>query len=151
MSKQPANTPRILLVEDNKAVGMAVKQLLERAGYACDVAKNPLEGILDIGRAKYDLAILDYHFEVFTGKDVEEYARERKVPTLFYTASPHKLQVESPVLDKLSGPRALMSMVEHLLGVHVDMDGDNLRELEMASEAEAIERHNQEGCDGSGV
>jgi CheY-like chemotaxis protein len=107
---------RILLVEDDKSVAMAVKKLLENQGYQCDLAKNPLEGILDIGRAQYDLAILDYHFEVFTGKDVEEYAKARKVPTMFYTASAGRLDVKSPVISKTKGPRELLQAVDEILG-----------------------------------
>jgi CheY-like chemotaxis protein len=56
------NTPEqrgVLVVEDDPAIRRLVKMVLQREGYAVEVASDGVEAVLKLGLADYDVIILD--------------------------------------------------------------------------------------------
>jgi CheY-like chemotaxis protein len=49
----------VLVVEDDPAIRRLVKMVLQREGYAVEVAIDGLEAVLKLGLADYDVIILD--------------------------------------------------------------------------------------------
>jgi CheY-like chemotaxis protein len=107
---------KILMVEDNECIATIVKKYLERAGYACDVAPTVIEGLMRIAHYDYSAVILDYVFECFTGKDIEDLTNKRKIPTVFFTAASknNMKNIKSPVIFKYMGHEALLNVVNEL-------------------------------------
>jgi len=57
---KPANGIRVLFVDDSASVRLAYKQLLERNGYATEVASTVEEGYAKGHDGRFDLAVIDY-------------------------------------------------------------------------------------------
>ncbi|HEX8169358.1 MAG TPA: response regulator [Thermoanaerobaculia bacterium] len=49
----------VLVVEDDPAIRRLVTMVLQRQGYAIDVAADGLEAVLKLGVAEYDVIVLD--------------------------------------------------------------------------------------------
>src|SRR4051794_32473627 len=79
---------RILLVEDEEALGAAVKQGLEAVRYAVDWATDGAVGLEMAGRGGYDLVILDVMLPGRDGWSICEAlrARRNRTPILMLTA-----------------------------------------------------------------
>ena len=50
---------RVLLVEDSATSQMAIKQMITRAGFACDVAGNGEEALRAMERIVYQIVLMD--------------------------------------------------------------------------------------------
>ena len=80
---------RILIVEDERAIRLALSGLLRREGYETDQAENGEEAILALGRDAYDLVLTDLALgSGVSGMDVLRTARERQseTPVVMITA-----------------------------------------------------------------
>jgi DNA-binding response OmpR family regulator len=87
----------LLLVEDDYAVGVLLKHVLEREGYSLEIvttvpqAKATLEKSLD----DIDLALLDINLPGGTGFEVLQLIRERSnIPVIFLSALKQGANVE---------------------------------------------------------
>lgn len=58
--RKPANGIRVLFVDDSPSVRLAFRQLLDRDGYAVEVAGSVEEGYEKAKDGRYDLAVIDY-------------------------------------------------------------------------------------------
>jgi len=88
--KQAAVPPRILIVDDNEAVVVQVKAVLESAGYVADVARGGQEAFDYVSRTIPDGIILDLMMPEIDGFAVLEKIRNTqatvKIPVLILTA-----------------------------------------------------------------
>lgn len=65
----------VLFVDDSASVRFAYRQLLERAGYAVDVAIDIREALEKVSAKRYDLVIVDYFLPDGTGDEVCRHVR----------------------------------------------------------------------------
>src|SRR4051812_7898726 len=79
---------RILLIEDESALGAVIRQGLEAARYSVEWTKDGNEGMLLAQRAEHDLIVLDLMLPGKDGWSICEDLRSRKVrtPILMLTA-----------------------------------------------------------------
>ena len=79
---------RILLVEDDKMMGQAVKIALSQAGYAVDLLDCAEDGELAIDTTSYDLMVLDINLPKKSGLEMARDLRKRgkTIPILALTA-----------------------------------------------------------------
>lgn len=59
MSENESTSKRLLVVEDEKALGMALQRKLSKEGYVVDFATNGEEALAILADATYDLLIVD--------------------------------------------------------------------------------------------
>lgn len=85
MSKTFGN---ILLVEDDKNLGLIIKDFLELANYNVVLKDNGQEGLNEFRRAPYDLILLDVMLPLKDGFTVAEEIRasDCEIPIIFMTA-----------------------------------------------------------------
>jgi len=72
---------RVLLVEDNMANQMVATLLLEKLGYLWDVAANGIEALDAIGRASYDIILMDCDMPQMDGFQATQEVRKREQKT----------------------------------------------------------------------
>lgn len=78
---------KILVVEDDLAISMGLKFLLEKEGYDLDLAGSVCEAKTKIDANNYDLYILDIGLPDGNGYDICSYIRtDRESPIIFLTA-----------------------------------------------------------------
>lgn len=79
----------ILIIDDDQALAMALKDGLEAMGYRASVAFDGLQGILQAHQVQPDLIILDFHMPGSNGGTVYERLRQNKdtlkTPIVFST------------------------------------------------------------------
>ncbi len=82
------SVPRILLVDDDKAVCFVLERTLQREKYMIDVAVSGREALEKLATHTYDLILLDLHMEPIHGLDVFKAVREkdRDITVLILTA-----------------------------------------------------------------
>ncbi|MDE2028447.1 MAG: response regulator transcription factor [Candidatus Omnitrophica bacterium] len=92
---------RILVIEDEKHIAGFIKQGLQEAGYAVDVAHDGQEGYFLAGTEKYNLIVLDVMLPKLDGITVCKNLRKDKIttPILILTA-------KDVVDDKVTGLEA---------------------------------------------
>jgi CheY-like chemotaxis protein/anti-sigma regulatory factor (Ser/Thr protein kinase) len=84
---------RVLLVEDNMANQMVATLLLEKLGYLWDVVANGIEALDAIGRASYDIILMDCDMPQMDGFQATQEVRKREqgtgahVPIIAMTAN----------------------------------------------------------------
>lgn len=95
---RPASKKRILVVEDEAALAMAVSDRLAAEGYACDVAEDGERGLAAAKAGGFDLVLLDVMLPGKSGYDVcrDLRAAGSSVPVLMLTA-------RSQVIDRVLG------------------------------------------------
>jgi DNA-binding response OmpR family regulator len=92
----------ILIVEDEKKVAKAIKEGLEREGFATSIAVNGEEGFFQLNSGKFDLVILDLNLPGRDGIEILKTIRQKGVttPVLILTA---RDSVESKVAGLETG------------------------------------------------
>src|SRR5271169_3451636 len=70
MEAVPANSERILVIEDDRAVQKALKRLFEAEGFAVDIAGNGAEGLEMFRAAAPSVLVLDLSLPGTPGQDV---------------------------------------------------------------------------------
>jgi len=92
-------TPRILVVEDERAIQLALSGLLGRAGYDVDIAGTGEEAVEKLGRTPFDLVLTDLALgRGLSGMDVLKEARKRRPETVVVMITAHgseKIAVEA--------------------------------------------------------
>ena len=66
--------PRILVIDDDKAVLQSCETILEDAGYEVTLASTPLAGLDLVGKSSFHLALIDLKLPGMTGLEVLERA-----------------------------------------------------------------------------
>ncbi len=83
-------TPRILVVEDEKAIQLALSGLLRRQGYEVEVAGSGDDAVRHLNETAYDLVLTDLALgRGATGMDVLRVAKERRPETLVVMITAH--------------------------------------------------------------
>jgi DNA-binding response OmpR family regulator len=90
----------ILLVEDDKNLGLVIRDFLEISGFQVELKENGKEGLDEFKRGVYDLILLDIMLPLLDGFTVAEEIRKTdcETPIIFLTARSMKE-------DKLKGFR----------------------------------------------
>lgn len=84
---------RLLLLEDDDAIGMGLRYSLEKQGYDVVYVKNKAEAMKSL-EEEYDLCILDINLPDGNGYDVCRYIKEKgDTPVIFLTASDAEVNV----------------------------------------------------------
>ncbi len=83
---------RVLVVEDNELNQLVARGMVERLGFATDVAGNGVEALEALGRRTYDVVLMDCHMPVMDGFAATERIREvergrTRTPVVALTAS----------------------------------------------------------------
>ena len=111
---------RILVVEDDPAIGAAVRRGLSREGFKVDLATDGIAGLYSAQHGTYDVIVLDIMLPGRNGYDLLEAARGSGVntPVLMLTAKDGEYdQVDAFDLgadDYLTKPFSLMVLVARL-------------------------------------
>ncbi|MDP8921455.1 MAG: response regulator transcription factor [Chloroflexota bacterium] len=88
---------RVLVVDDDENIVQLVKMYLERDGYQVWTAHDGTEALLEYGRSRPDVIVLDLMLPGVSGLDVcREVRRESNVPIVMLTA-------KTTEVDKLTG------------------------------------------------
>jgi DNA-binding response OmpR family regulator len=131
-----AETRRILLVEDEKAIREAVSAYLEREGYWVTGVADGRDALEQFARHRFDLVVLDLMLPLVSGEDVCRAIRDTSdVPIIMLTA---KGELEDRVaglelgaddyLVKPFSPRELVARVQALLRrAHVESEPQRAR------------------------
>jgi DNA-binding response OmpR family regulator len=90
----------ILLVEDDKNLGIVIRDFLEISGYGVTLRENGKDGLMEFSEGSYDLILLDIMMPLLDGFTVAEEIRKKdcETPIIFLTARTMKE-------DKLKGFR----------------------------------------------
>ncbi len=78
---------KILIIEDEKPMAKVLKMKLEKHGYEVEAVFDGLQGLEELRKDTYDLAILDLIMPNLDGFGVLETAREEKLKTPIIVAS----------------------------------------------------------------
>jgi len=84
-----SNGPRVLLVEDNRALAANIAEYLEETGCSVDHAQNGVAALKLASSGNFDVIVLDLALPLLDGIDVCSQLRERngpRVPVLMLTA-----------------------------------------------------------------
>jgi DNA-binding NtrC family response regulator len=71
----------ILVVDDERAIGIAVQRLLSRLGHEVDTAQSGEEAIAKLGERAFQLVITDLSLRTLSGMDVLRWTREHAPET----------------------------------------------------------------------
>jgi DNA-binding NtrC family response regulator len=66
----------ILVVEDERAIGIAIEQLLEALGHTVAVVRSGEEAVTALGHGAYDVVVTDLNLPGLSGMDLLRWARE---------------------------------------------------------------------------
>ncbi len=77
---------KILVAEDEEAIGILIYRTLLEEGYLCDWARSGTEAAEFIERASYSLALLDIMLPGIDGYELLEYMKALDIPVIFVTA-----------------------------------------------------------------
>ena len=114
---------RILLVDDDAAVRLTIKAVLELHGFEVDTAESSAQAIQNLQAACYELVITDVRMETDDAgrKVVDEAERQKYRPTIAILSA-FPLDPTQPgshaVLVKPVGTQALVNRVKGLLAEH---------------------------------
>jgi PAS domain S-box-containing protein len=92
---------RILLAEDNPINQQVAARMLQRAGYACDLAGNGLEALEAVERVGYDLVLMDCQMPEMDGFAAAREIRRRESAS----GSQRRLAIVAATADALKGDR----------------------------------------------
>jgi CheY-like chemotaxis protein len=116
---------RILVVDDDRSIGLLVGKLLTDRGYAVDIARDGTEALFMLGQFPYKLAIIDYLMPRMNGPELLEKAKTvcPGLHGVFLTAYAniqtvfHAIDAGAErVLSKPADARELITVVEQLVG-----------------------------------
>ena len=81
---------KIMIIDDEKGILDSIKAMLNRNGYWCNVATNPLKGLQELERNHYDLLVLDYFMEPIHGEEVVKRIRQTDTELYILLLTGHK-------------------------------------------------------------
>lgn len=115
---------RILLIEDDRSLQVALRYLLQDLGYDVVVAENHAQASTAIGEGPYDAAIVDYFLDNIPSSDLIAELRKRHpgTPLLCSTAAcAEQIKLDdaclrpNAMLYKPFGPNELRDTLQALL------------------------------------
>jgi DNA-binding NtrC family response regulator len=74
-------TPAILVVDDERTIGIAIQRLLSGRGYQVDAVLSGEDAIEQLGRTGYHLVITDLSLKAFSGMDLLRWVRQHAPET----------------------------------------------------------------------
>src|SRR2546430_13702649 len=80
---------RILIVDDERAIGLAIQRLLGGSGYDVETALSAEEALENLGRTAYHLVITDLTLPKQSGMDLLRSIRERSPETAVIMITAH--------------------------------------------------------------
>jgi CheY-like chemotaxis protein len=95
----PLNLARVLVVHGDLAARLALRTLLQAAGYSVDVAATPSEAVTKLDAGRYALVLSDYEFSSQpAGRTVLAYARVKdyRPATALITADESTMKRRNP-------------------------------------------------------
>lgn len=115
--------PNILIVEDEAAMRMGLKDNLEFESYEVEVAIDGAEGLEKVSRKRYDLVILDVMMPKMSGFDVCKAMRKNgdMTPVIFLTAKSEEIDkvlgLELGADDYLTKPFSLRELIARVKAI----------------------------------
>ncbi len=118
-------SPRVLLVEDEAIIAMALAFGLEAAGYSVAIARNGREALRKLQESKPDVVITDYMMPHMDGGELIRHIRANAaladIPVVMLTAIPEanlagKVEGYSAHLRKPVHEGELLTLLGKLLG-----------------------------------
>lgn len=114
---------RILFAEDNDDLREMTTRLLKYEGYDVTAVADGTAALDELGRAVFDLALLDAAMPIMTGLDVAGAIRARNLsmPILIYTAysepimTPLAKRYDATIINKDKGPVELLAAIKERL------------------------------------
>ncbi|EMS80908.1 MULTISPECIES: response regulator [Desulfotignum] len=91
MSDTVSSRPKVLVIDDEKAISKMLAMALSRKGYDVDTAENGEQGVKKLHMADYDLVITDMRMGKMTGDDVLLEVRQLKgarLPVIAMSGTP---------------------------------------------------------------
>jgi DNA-binding response OmpR family regulator len=91
MSETVSSRPKVLVIDDEKAISKMLAMALSRKGYDVDTAENGEQGVKKLHMAEYDLVITDMRMGKMTGDDVLLEIRQLKgdrLPVIAMSGTP---------------------------------------------------------------
>ena len=138
--------PKVLTVDDSRAVRMLVSKNAKEMGLEVDEAEDGQQGLAKVGEGSYDLIVLDVTMPVLDGPGMLQELRNRgdKTPVLMLTseskrsivASLMKMGIEDYILKPFK-PDELKSKIAKALKMAGPAPGDEALVKEMASIVQA--------------
>ncbi len=71
----------VLVVDDERSIGIAIQRLLDRRGYAVDTALSGEDALAALGRGAYQLVITDLSLKTFSGMDLLRWVKQHAPDT----------------------------------------------------------------------
>ena len=115
--------PTILVVDDERAITIAIQRLLSTAGYAVDTALSGEEAIEQLGKSLYHLVITDLSMKKASGMDVLRWVKQLGGLPALETRNRQKAGLLYGALEAMAGfytapvereSRSTMNVVFHL-------------------------------------
>lgn len=117
---------RILIVDDDEMVRMALVELLKPEGYILDVAGSGKEALVKIDENKYDMMMFDIIMPEIDGMELCKKVRSREeykeIPIVFLTAKSREQDKEKGLeagadlfLSKPISPEKLLSIISETI------------------------------------
>ena len=130
------NRRRVLVVDDEDAIRMLVRKVLERAGFEVETARDGCEAIERLAVADFDVLLLDVMMPKLDGFGVvEEMQRTRPqllARTLLVTASHLKSLQSLPVRGIITKPFSVSDLVDSVLECGDASRPSDVREPQLA-------------------
>lgn len=136
------NNPRVLVVDDDRAIRVLVGKIVERAGFPVDTAADGAEAIEKIRVTRYAVCVIDLMMPNVSGYDIVDFISEHcgaeRPAVIVITAV-----ADSSAIVRLDG-RVVHSVVRKPFDISV------LGELITAT-ATSMESEREEGSSGDGI
>ena len=112
----PPETPRILVVDDDKSVRAMLILVLTRAGYNVDTAHDGIDGLARLRANKYDLLISDNKMPGLTGVEMIQQLHSDRITLPIIMASgtlrpKDVVDLDNPLFTILSKPYRLVDLL----------------------------------------
>jgi two-component system sensor histidine kinase/response regulator len=101
-SGQPRSEARILVAEDNEVNQFVARELLARAGYACDVVGDGEKAVEAVTTGAYDLVLMDCQMPLMDGFGAAMEIRRREAGA---SASPRHVPIVALTANAVKGDR----------------------------------------------
>lgn len=116
MSATPVSAEMVLIVDDDEGVRETLRELVEMAGCAVELASNGAEALTMLRNRRPCLIVLDLMMPVMSGPELLEAMGKEpdlaSIPVVISTSAPHKAPRGFPVLSKPINIDALWNWIK---------------------------------------
>lgn len=111
--------PNILIIDDEDAIALVIKEALENFEFNVEIATDGLEGIRKYGEDHFDLVITDIRMPGLNGYDVSQQIRnfnKKNTPIIGISGTPWLLKDKNfdAVLEKPFSIKTLINIIFNL-------------------------------------